>query len=496
MAVNSESMGGAGSRDRRLPAGVRARSSSILLIEDSLAQAAVYTAFLNKAGYAVEHAPDGEQALAILAARQPDLVVLDLFLPGIQGMDVLRQMRREGRNQPVIVITDQASVDLAVQAMQEGAYDFVTKPFDANRIRITVENALRQHKLANTIETYRESFDRKTFRGFVGASLPMQTIYRIVESAAKSKATIFITGESGTGKEICAAALHAESPRADRPFIAINCAAIPNSLMESEIFGHVKGAFTGADRDRPGAAMLADGGTLFFDEICDMDLELQAKLLRFVQTGIICPVGSNKECNVDVRFICATNRDPLEAVSDGRFREDLYYRLHVMPIALPALRDHADDIGMIARHILLRVAADEGKRFSRLSSGAEEIMRDYAWPGNVRQLENVIRGIVVLCDGDVVTSAMIPAPVNQGSAASDVAGSATSTPPRHASAARDDAGDLVIRSLREIEKESIENAIHACGGNVPKAAVMLGVSPSTLYRKRRSWIDATRLTDV
>ncbi len=484
MAVRSESMGQIGARDGKLPPGLRTHSPSILLIEDSLAQAAAYTAYLNNAGYTVEHAPDGEAALTILDGRAPDIVVLDLFLPGIQGMDILRHMRRQGHTQPVIVITDRASVDLAVDAMKEGAYDFVTKPFGADRIRITVENALRHRNLASTIKTYRENYEREDFHGFVGSSLAMQAVYRIVESAAKSKATIFITGESGTGKEICAAALHQESPRADGPFIPINCAAIPIPLMESELFGHVKGAFTGADRDRAGAAMLAEGGTLFFDEICDMDLELQAKLLRFVQTGSFCRVGSSEECKVDVRFVCATNRDPLEAVTSGQFREDLYYRLHVMPIVLPALRNHSDDIVLIARHLLSRVAADEGKSFSAFSPDSEAMLRNYAWPGNVRQLENVIRSIVLLFDGGVVTAAMIPTPVNQ-----DVENATMEVVTQTAPSTQEDASDLNVRSLRVIEKESIEKAINACDGNVPKAAALLGVSPSTLYRKRRSWVD-------
>jgi two-component system repressor protein LuxO len=477
MAISSVSVAPAGGNDAGLSGGERTMGRSVLLIEDSLAQAAAYSAYLKRAGYAVEHASDGEHAIAVLDERPPDNVLLDLILPGIQGIVVLRHMRSRGSTQPVIVITERASVDIAVSAMKEGADDFVAKPFGAERISVTVENALRERDLSDVVQIYPENYERKSFHGFVGASGVMQSAYRLIESAAKSTATIFITGESGTGKELCAAAVHSESKRANRPFIAINCAAIPTSLMESEIFGHVKGAFTGAVCDRDGAAMQADGGTLFFDEICDMDTDLQAKLLRFVQTGFLRPVGSSEEIKVDVRFICATNRDPVDEVKNGRFREDLYYRLHVVPVELPPLRDRKEDIVAVARHLLLSISAQEGKAFKTFSPEAENILRGYAWPGNVRQLENIIRSVVVLNGGNVVTPAMLPAQVKRSSAGLVV----------ESSPEVDGADEQSVRSLREIEKESIENAIDACHGNVPKAAALLGVSPSTLYRKRQAW---------
>lgn len=467
----------------------RTGGRSVLLIEDSLAQAAAYTAFLSQAGYDVEHMPNGEAALAVLAVDPPDIVVLDLCLPGIQGVDVLRYMRKEGNTQPVIVITDHASVDVAVSAMKEGACDFMTKPFGADRLRVTVENALRQCELSTIVETFRENYERQEFHGFIGSSLVMQSVYRIIESAAASRATIFITGESGTGKELCAHAVHAESPRSDGPFVPINCAAIPNSLIESEIFGYIKGAFTGADRDHAGAAMQADGGTLFFDEICDMDLDLQAKLLRFIQTGAVRPVGSSKEQTVDVRFICATNRDPLEEIRIGRFREDLYYRLHVVPIVLPALRERAGDIVTIGKYLLQRIAIEEGKRFRKFSVDAEQLISSYEWPGNVRQLENIIRNIVVLYDGDIVTPKMIPAPVNRTATAVVSQRRPGGASPRMPVEAVEPVAGDAIRSLRDIEKETIEKALEVCNGNVPKAAALLDVSPSTVYRKRQSWIE-------
>ena len=460
----------------------------VLVIEDSLSQATAYSAYLTAAGYDVEHVQNGEAALSMLAASSPDIVVLDLFLPGIQGVDVLRYMRKNGFNQPVIVITDYASVDTAVGAMRDGAYDFVAKPFGAERLRVTVDHALLQMDLENEVRSYKENYERERFHGFVGSSKPMQAVYRIVESAAVSRATIFITGESGTGKELCAQALHLESPRAEGPFVAINCAAIPRSLMESEIFGHVKGSFTGADAARDGAAVEADGGTLFLDEICDMDLDLQAKLLRFVQTGTFRPVGSSEEKKVDVRFVCATNRDPLEEVAAGRFREDLYYRLHVVPIALPALRERPGDIPSVARYFLNKMSVEEGKRFSGFSVDAEELLKSYEWPGNVRQIENIMRSIVVLYDAETVTADMIPAPVNRTGAAvvgngrPDLSGVAGVDRPNVR-------GPRDIRALADIEKEAIESAIEACAGNVSKAAALLGVSPSTVYRKRQTWYD-------
>ncbi len=457
------------------PGGARA---SILLIEDSLAQASAYRNYLLKAGYSVEHVTNGEEALSALASRPPSLVILDLCLPGIQGDDVLRRMRAEGRSQPVIVITDYASIDTAVGAMRNGAYDFLAKPFDASRIRVTVENALREQDGKEIAGSHREPFEGDRFHGFIGSSDAMHAVYHLVRSAATSRATIFITGESGTGKELCAQAIHAQSRRADGPFVAINCAAIPSALMESEIFGHVKGAFTGADARRDGAALEADGGTLFFDEICEMDLDLQAKLLRFIQTGTFRQVGSSEETEVDVRFVCATNRDALEEVNSGRFREDLYYRLHVVPIDLPSLRERRQDIMPIGNHFLREISAEEGKGFRRFSAAAEDLLMNYSWPGNVRQLENIVRSIVILHDGDEVTAEMIPAPISSAGKPEQAASAAAATP-----------GDESIRSLRDIERETIENAIAACGGNVVKAAASLGVSPSTLYRKRQAWLE-------
>ncbi len=309
----------------------------------------------------------------------------------------------------------------------------------------------------------------------------MQSVYRTIDSAASSKASIFITGESGTGKEVCAEAIHAASKRGDKPFIAINCAAIPKDLIESELFGHVKGAFTGAATDRQGAAELADGGTLFLDELCEMDLDLQTKLLRFIQTGTFQKVGSSKMKSVDVRFVCATNRDPWKEVQEGRFREDLYYRLYVIPLHLPPLRERGDDVIEIAYSLLGFMSKEEGKGFVRLAPEVVERFTRYEWPGNVRQLQNVLRNVVVLNHGNEIELSMLPPPLNQVVDNKIRLANLTTETRKENITVHD------IFPLWMTEKQAIEQAIEACDGNIPKAASYLDVSPSTIYRKLQAW---------
>lgn len=349
------------------------------------------------------------------------------------------------------------------------------KPCEADRLRVTVNNAIRKaSKLKNDVDNKNQNY-----QGFIGSSQTMQAVYRTIDSAASSKASIFITGESGTGKEVCAEAIHAASKRGDKPFIAINCAAIPKDLIESELFGHVKGAFTGAATERQGAAEAADGGTLFLDELCEMDLDLQTKLLRFIQTGTFQKVGSSKMKSVDVRFVCATNRDPWKEVQEGRFREDLYYRLYVIPLHLPPLRARGDDVIEIAYSLLGFMSKEEGKDFIRLSAEVVERFRHYEWPGNVRQLQNVLRNVVVLNEGREITLDMLPPPLNQM--------------PEPVNRALPLANENKVVSVHEIfplwmtEKQAIEQAIEACDGNIPRAATYLDVSPSTIYRKLQAW---------
>jgi two-component system, repressor protein LuxO len=295
---------------------------------------------------------------------------------------------------------------------------------------------------------------------------------------------VFVTGESGTGKEVCAEALHRMSNRSSGPFVVINCAAIPRDLLESEIFGHAKGAFTGAVTDRKGAALQANGGTLFLDEICEMDISLQSKLLRFLQDKQVRRLGEDAPRAADVRIVCATNRDPLTEVSAGRFREDLLYRLHVVPVELPPLRDREDDVLLIARHFLLRYAQEDGKSLSSFSHEAEMAMLAYHWPGNIRQLQNVIRSIVVLNDGACVTLDMLPLAIR-------APGAGTPAVRQEAPAVIQPVAprqpETIIKPLDVVIRETIEYAIARCGGSIPKAAAALTVSPSTLYRRIQSW---------
>ena len=462
----------------------------VLLIEDTPSLARLYTEHMRKENCTVELAETGAAALQAIAARVPEAVLLDLNLPDMHGLEILKHVTQENLPTSVVVITAHGSVQTAVDAMRAGAFDFIVKPFTPDRMLVTVRNALERQRLTRIVESYKEDFDRKTYCGFVGASLAMQAVYRIIDGAAPSKATVFITGESGTGKEVCAEAIHARSPRGEAPFVALNCAAIPRELIESEIFGHVKGAFTGAVANHDGAASRADGGTLFLDEICEMDQDLQSKLLRFVQTGSFQKVGGSQTEKVDVRFVCATNRDPLAEVEAGRFREDLYYRLHVIPIALPPLRDREDDVVAIAEHFLDAIAAEENKAFNAFAADARAALKAYDWPGNIRQLQNIIRNVVVLNDGEEVTLAMLPPPLN-GQGAQGRSGDGAATPfsvvGGRSVPGEGAAPDDLVRPLWQIEKDAIEQAIALCEGNIPKAALLLDISASTIYRKRIAW---------
>ena len=446
---------------------------NILLVEDSPTLAHLYSAYLKREKWNVFHAETGQQAFEMLFRCLPQLMILYLNLPDMIGLDILRRVTQEKLSCAIIVVTGHGSVHTAVEAMREGAFDFIEKPCNADRLLYAVRNALKSRQVLTQHKTV--GVHQCGYSGFVGASPSMLAVYRIIDQVATSKATVFITGESGSGKELCAEAIHrhGKSPRSDKPFITLNCAAIPNDLLESELFGHVKGAFTGAYMDRLGVAAQANGGSLFLDEICEMDLNIQSKLLRFVQTGTFQKVGCGKVEVVDVRLICATNRDPLKEVESGRFREDLYYRLHVIPISLPPLRDRKEDIIPIAKGFLATFSAEEGKQFLGFAPEAEERLCVYQWPGNVRQLQNVIRNIVVLNQGTLVLSEMLPLPLD--------------SPVLLAKTNEESWTTQAIRPLWLVEKETIEQAIAICEGNIPKAAALLQVSPSTIYRKRLNW---------
>ncbi len=451
------------------------KSRYLLMVEDTASVAALYRSYLSPLGIDINIVGNGRDAIKSLQHRTPDLILLDLRLPDMTGMDVLDAVKQSHPDVPIIFMTAHGSIDIAVDAMQHGAQDFLIKPCEADRLRVTVTNAIRK---ASKLRDEINDTGSPSYQGFIGSSQPMQAVYRTIDSAASSKASIFITGESGTGKEVCAEAIHAASKRGDKPFIAINCAAIPKDLIESELFGHVKGAFTGAAVDRQGAAELADGGTLFLDELCEMDLELQTKLLRFIQTGTFQKVGSSRMKKVDVRFVCATNRDPWKEVQEGRFREDLYYRLYVIPLHLPPLRDREEDVIEIAYSLLGFMSHEEGKSFVRFSQDVIERFIHYEWPGNVRQLQNVLRNVVVLNHGKEITLDMLPPPLNEPLVV---------VKPTASSITVSSFGPQDIVPLWQTERRTIEQAIEACDGNIPQAAKYLDVSPSTIYRKIQAW---------
>ncbi|GAA0791740.1 MULTISPECIES: sigma-54-dependent transcriptional regulator [Pseudomonadati] len=474
----------------------------VILVEDSMSLGALYTEYLCSEGADVTLVQFGADAIKEIDRQPPDLLILDIKLPDMSGMDILLQVQQSHPEMTVIMITAHGTIDIAVDAMRSGAFDFLVKPFDSKRLAITVRNAMKQRQLVKLVSQYENSLPKANYQGFIGESLAMQTVYKTIDCVASSKASVFIFGESGTGKEVCAQAIHNAGNRKTNPFIALNCASIPKDLIESQIFGHTKGAFTGAVSQRDGAATQADGGTLFLDEICEMDLELQSKLLRFIQTGEFRRVGGSKDEKVDVRFVSATNKDPWQQVQDGLFREDLYYRLHVIPIELPPLNQRGKDILLIANKLLGQYAKEEGKPFKGFNYAAQKVLSEYHWPGNVRQLQNVIRQIVVLNDAAEVDVSMLPARiVNNGKVS---AAAPISTHPKlveqvnqttitaHDNAAvilheTDTTIEQVIEPLWKTEKRTIESAIDLCEGNIPKAAAMLDISPSTIYRKKQSW---------
>ena len=342
-------------------------TSDVLIIEDTLSMAIMYQQHLKKAGVSSEICQSGKSALSELRKGKVTTVLLDLQLPDMNGLDIIKEMDGTSHNITFIVITANGSVNTAVDAMRAGAYDFLIKPFPREKLLATVKNALERKDFSSAKTSLAKRLDKTAVPGFVGDSSSMQAVYKMIENVADSNAAVFITGESGTGKEVTAQAIHKVSQRRNGPFIAINCAALPENLIESEIFGHVKGAFTGAQEARKGAASQAHGGTLFLDEICEMDINLQAKLLRFLQTGQIKRVGSDWSEDVDVRIVCATNRNPMVEVAEKRFREDLFYRLDVLSIELPPLSYRGKDVILLAESFLQTYAGEEGKAFKSIA---------------------------------------------------------------------------------------------------------------------------------
>lgn len=454
-------------------------TTPLLLIEDTPSLQMVYESVLRGGGHEVVSAGTAAEGLALFQDIRPDVVLLDLMLPDRSGLDLMRDLLRIHPDTHVIVITANGSINRAVEAMRRGAYEFLLKPFNEQRFLHAVETAL-----ADAQPRPAEGPISGNPGEFIGSSEAMQKVYDRIRSVGRSMATVFISGESGTGKELCAQAVHQASPRAAGPFVPLNCGAIPPDLLESEVFGHLKGSFAGAIADKPGAAASADGGTLFLDDVCELDLNLQTKLLRFLQTSTIQPVGAAQPRKVNVRIICATNRDPLEEVRAGRFREDLYYRLHVVPIHMPPLRDRGDDVLEIAEETLSRLSQEENRSFTGLSDDVRHLFRTHPWPGNVRQLQNVLRHAVVLNDAPEITREMLPREMFSATSRTGAAEDAAASGDIGGTAPLD---GLIGKTLAEIERIVIEETIARHGGSVPKAARVLDLSPSTIYRKRESW---------
>ncbi len=482
----------------------------LLLIEDTPSLQMIYRSVLTAAGHEVHIASTAAEGLQAFNRLSPQVVLLDLVLPDRDGLAVMQDILAQRPETNVIVITANASINRAVEAMRAGAHEFLVKPFDETRFLGAVGNAIAgRTSLRRLTDALPQAVPPvaglalPASQGFIGSSEVMRRIHAKIRSVARSMATVFITGESGTGKELCALAVHDTSARASGPFIALNCGAIPQDLLESEVFGHMKGSFTGAISDKPGAATAADGGTLFLDEVCEMAPALQTKLLRFLQTSTVQPVGATRPRKVNVRIVCATNRDPLDAVRRGQFREDLYYRLFVVPIHMPPLRERGDDVVEIAEAALSRFAEEEGRRFDGLSEEVKDLFRRLPWPGNVRQVLNVIRHVVVLNDGGRVTLDMLPDTLERETVAAtglpsqESHGQGLPPPVRPGGTSTAAAAQgaplglegLIGRPLADIERAVIEATLAHCDGSVPRAARMLALSPSTLYRKLEAWKD-------
>lgn len=461
-------------------------AAEILIVEDSMALSATYQEYLGRAGYTSQMAATADSACRHLKKRRFDAVLMDLNLPDGDGISLLARLRKEGMDIPVVVITADPSIETAVRAIRAGAQDFISKPVTAARLNLTLRNVLEQQALKNIVNGYR-AMERDRFCDFIGRSPAMQIVYRMLENAAQSRAPVFITGASGTGKELAARAIHQLSPRKAEAFEALNCAAVPGNLLESEIFGHARGAFTGAVARYDGAAARAHKGTLFLDELPEMPVEMQSKLLRFTQSGVFRPLGAGQEQAVDVRFVSATNRDPLQAMAEGQLREDLYYRLNVISIHLPPLSARGDDVLLIAQILLARMTQEERKDFEGLDEGAAAFLLQHDWPGNVRQLQNTLRRAVVMHNGPRLTRGMLQQAAGTVRQASQAPAASQTAP---APADMLPAAAANIRPLREVEREIVERALVLCGGNITEAAKRLGLNASTLHRKLNKWREA------
>jgi two-component system repressor protein LuxO len=476
--------------------------SRILFVDDEPAILRSLERIASKVDAVILTAPSGEHALDIINECPVDVIVSDFNMPNMNGNELLEQVAQISPETVRIMLTGYGDMEMILNSINDGhIWGFLHKPWDNLELIVKLKQALQlQQVLAErtlmlrTIDQY-QKYHRSSFEGFIGDSVPMQFVYSCIEQSAPSNASVFITGPSGSGKEVAAQAIHRLSKRKNGPFIALNCAAIPSELMESEVFGHIKGAFSGAVSNREGAASLANSGSLFLDEIGEMDIGLQAKLLRFIQTGCFQKVGSGKEEKVDIRFISATNREPQIAIAEKKLREDLFYRLNVISINLPSLNERDTDILKLAEYFLSQFSDIEGKVFAGFSSGAEALIQSYTWPGNVRQLQNIIHSAIVMSEGPLISEKIIVQQLSQQAGQIDTKfnfkqksiqpSSIEQNQNRLIQAVNKPASTII--PLVEVEKQAIEQAINMCEDNVVKAASELGVSPSTLYRKIQQW---------
>ena len=445
----------------------------ILLIDDEPDSCKALSMLLSREGYRVESCNSGEQALPLLKKQSFELIISDLFLPGVSGIDILKQVKEAYPLTCVILITGNASAETAVEAMKEGAFDYITKPFNFEKLKLQVAKALEKSQLVTENQYLRQQLRGKyKFDNIIGTSQAMQQVFTRMEKVAATDSTILVLGASGTGKELVAKAIHFNSQRKDKPFIAINCGAIPADLLESELFGHVKGAFTSAIADKPGKFEAANGGTIFLDEIGDMPLQLQMKLLRVLQEHEFERVGSTKKFHLNIRLISATNAALAEQVKAGKFREDLYYRLNVIPIILPPLKERRGDITLLARFFLEKICKDMRRSLLSIDSSAMQAIEAYDWPGNVREMENVIERAVALTDGTIITCADLP---------TDIASAHLELPPLSPVVTSE--GVDMSQIIADIERQMIVQAMDIGNGIKARAADLLSLNRTTLVEK-------------
>jgi two-component system repressor protein LuxO len=462
--------------------------TAVLLIDDDPDFLDVMGALLAPHGYSVTAARDLEEARA--AGVTPQVILLDWQLEGQSGLELIRPLQAWLPRTPIVLTTSFSSTEVAVKAIHHGAFDFLPKPVDEARLITTLARAVEQHQLLDRVHGLEGPASPDQFEGLVGGSPQMRTVFETIKNVASTDVSVLVTGESGTGKELVARAIHQRSARRDQPFVALNMAAIPKDLVESTLFGHEKGAFSGADRRRLGACEEAHGGTLFLDEIGEMPLDLQPKLLRFLQEQTLRRIGGTQDVRVDVRIVSATNRPPLETVRDGGLRADLYYRLNVVPVALPALRDRHGDVALIAQRQLAALAGRYGKAFRGFTPEALTALEAYDWPGNVRELLHVLERVVITHQGELVQPGMLPDPICPQAAGpvADAPGFVAVEPaPAVLPAAAPAVFGQTVIPLVTLERMAIEHALELHEGAREGAAKALGISQATIYRKLKSY---------